>query len=82
MKTGLLFNPVEDEEHHQLLHAPDLLLLLRLQRDLDVADHQERPNANFESSDLGGPSVAGDIVCPRNPVYGTLRIYLQYNTYP
>ena len=67
MKTGLLFNHVEDEERHLLLHAPDLLLLPLLRHDLDVADHQERFNTNSESPDLGGPSVAGDIVCPRQP---------------
>ena len=62
MKTGLLFNHVEDEDHHHLLQAPGLLL-----HDLDVADHQESFNTNSESPDLGGPSVAGDIVCPRQP---------------
>ena len=51
MKTGLLFNQVEDEEHHLLLHAPSLLPQpLRL----DVAGHQEPLNQLLRTRILVG----------------------------
>ena len=49
--TGLLFNRVEDEERHLLLHAPGLLPQpLRL----DVAGHQEPLNQLLRTRILVG----------------------------